>query len=741
MKKTVEQQLKETVQSLRTKLVTEKSNLSEWEFLSPSSWGNGRGYGDATSRDDARKQDMSKAQINTLRTNASKIMPGIVTTAQDPNNGVWYGLDKDNRHIAIIVNGEWQPLGGQQAQAAPSSSSGASGNPVLSGSTTPDPAKLEMFKQLLTKAGVYTPPAARSPAASNTLLRPDAYSLNNAGKVFKNPIGTDFTLPMPEPAPMKTQEGFLRDALLEKLRLLEDDTSQIAAGQTYDKDGKPLPKIATAPAVVTGSAALDGTAPGADPAVTIPGGPNTAVGGAGVVPAPAPKLTAPEYKLLSRLYGEFKVDFPNNPEVQPLLAAYDKVAPVWNTPSTQVQPWDQTSPVVDAKKDNVPPVVDAKKDSKDSEANDRITKKDKREYEKGTMGTGSRDGDSTSGPTGVSDLQNTLVEKGYLPKYHADKKGIFGDATKYAVIKLQTELKSNGAVLGTSGPNGDGIDGVFGQQTSDAAKNKLNFQLTHVGDVRQSTLPPAKPLPPAEAPPADATKTDNIAPPAVVAGANEMNKFKTVAEVDAAIKDIKDKGLDRGNSLMQLHLQALEARKSVLQAAGGISADPLASTVPGPGDSVLKFDAKYTDKGIPPRPTIGKPVGVGPGTNRPATQADIEQWDKNWKMSHFADGKPMSGGDLQLSPDWATIDPGMAAILKGIKVKKVDGVWTGTEKVKDPKSGDMKVARALAPQVIKALDELARKEATNMHPNAMQKESVGYVNDDLKRIVSLVHHR
>ena len=35
----------------------------------------------------------------------------------------------------------------------------------------------------------------------------------------------------------------------------------------------------------TGSAALDGTKPGADPATTIPGGPGTAAGGAGVVPA------------------------------------------------------------------------------------------------------------------------------------------------------------------------------------------------------------------------------------------------------------------------------------------------------------------------------------------------------------------------------------------------------------------------------------------------------------------------
>lgn len=38
----------------------------------------------------------------------------------------------------------------------------------------------------------------------------------------------------------------------------------------------------------TGSAALDGTKPGADPATTIPGGPGTAAGGAGVVPPTKP---------------------------------------------------------------------------------------------------------------------------------------------------------------------------------------------------------------------------------------------------------------------------------------------------------------------------------------------------------------------------------------------------------------------------------------------------------------------
>jgi hypothetical protein len=741
MKKTVEQQLKETVQSLRTKLVTEKSNLSEWEFTSPSSWFNGRGYGDATSRDDARKQDMSTAQINTLRNNASKIMPGIVTTIQDDRTKIWYGMDSSKRPIAMIINGEWVATGGQ-TQAAPSSGSGASGNPAPTGSTTPDPAKLDMFKQLLTKAGVYTPPTTSATSTSNSLLSPDAFNINSKN-VFKKPIGTDFTFPMPEPAPMKTQEGFLRDALLNKLRLLEDAPTDPAAS------------TAAAP------------------------------------PAAAkPVLTMPEFKLLSRLYGEFKTGFPNNPEIQALCAAYDKIPDsVWSstgasTSSAVSQTPTTTAVAGDDGMHDKEPGWDTKTDSE--KPNNRITK---REYEKGTMGPGSRDNDSTSGPTGVTDLQTLLIAKEYLPKDHKDKPGVFGDATKAAVIKLQTALKSKGADLGPPG-----IDGVFGQATQAAASKLLGISVAQGSPVKTDTSTTTTTLfPPNEITPdmlknvstnpaytrfktvdevdaeiarfksrgydmkleanqlyiqaLEARKTVLQQPPAVVAdptrssGSSEMDKFKTVAEVDAEIKKIKDKGLDKGNSVMQEYIKALEARKSVLQAAGGVSGDPLASTVPGPGDSVLKYDAKYTDKEIPPRPTIGKPVGVGPGTNRPATQSDIDQWDKNWKMSHFADGHPFSGGDLQLSPDWATIDPGMAAILKGIKVKKVDGVWIGTERVKDPKSGDMKVARASAPQVIKALDELARKEATNMHPNVMQKESVGYVNDDLKRIVSLVHYK
>ena len=49
--------------------------------------------------------------------------------------------------------------------------------------------------------------------------------------------------------------------------------------------------VVAAPAAVKGSAALDGTKPGADTATTIAGGPGTTAGGAGIVPSPEKKTT------------------------------------------------------------------------------------------------------------------------------------------------------------------------------------------------------------------------------------------------------------------------------------------------------------------------------------------------------------------------------------------------------------------------------------------------------------------
>jgi hypothetical protein len=211
----------------------------------------------------------------------------------------------------------------------------------------------------------------------------------------------------------------------------------------------------------------------------------------------------------------------------------------------------------------------------------------------------------------------------------------------------------------------------------------------------------------------------------------DTDKFKTVADVDAEIKRVTatlPMLTASQKESTQSYLKSLEARKAVLQAGGTPTSGAGTQTAEG-----------NRDKAVGARPVVGQDMKNGLSViGKPATQADVDQWNKNFQFTHYPDGKPMSGGDLELSPNWAKIDPGMAAILKGIKVKKVNGVWTGTERVKDPASGDMKVARAEQPRVVKALDALAQAEAAKLHP---MKESVGYVNDDLARIVSLVHHR
>jgi hypothetical protein len=111
MKKITESQLKDKVNSLREYLkVYENQQVDEWSVLSPSSWFNGRDYGDSTSRDDVRAQDATKnvsygADQAMLR-NREQLAPGSVASEQG-KDGVTYAVDAKGMRTFKIENGKW----------------------------------------------------------------------------------------------------------------------------------------------------------------------------------------------------------------------------------------------------------------------------------------------------------------------------------------------------------------------------------------------------------------------------------------------------------------------------------------------------------------------------------------------------------------------------------------------------------------------------------------------------------
>ena len=117
-----ESELKAQAARLKEKLIAEDQKVDEWNLLSPSSWFNGRGYGDGTSRDDVRTQDAAKnsaAGANmALVQNREQMVPG--STGSTEEGGVTYAIDDAGNKLAKInpQTQKWEMMPQAAATAA-----------------------------------------------------------------------------------------------------------------------------------------------------------------------------------------------------------------------------------------------------------------------------------------------------------------------------------------------------------------------------------------------------------------------------------------------------------------------------------------------------------------------------------------------------------------------------------------------------------------------------------------------
>jgi len=126
------------------------------------------------------------------------------------------------------------------------------------------------------------------------------------------------------------------------------------------------------------------------------------------------------------------------------------------------------------------------------------------------------------------------------------------------IIKLQQTLKSMGADLGTTGPNGDGVDGLMGPLTRQAAKDKMQLDLSEPDT--QSSAPPVTPVS-QNAPPV--TPVSQNAPPVTPVSQNAPPVGNSNAEfqsiVDKFEKTFKElEGLTKGDPAAQQELNQIK---------------------------------------------------------------------------------------------------------------------------------------------------------------------------------------
>jgi LysM repeat protein len=196
MKKITENQLKDKVNSLREYLkVYENQQVDEWSVLSPSSWFNGRDYGDSTSRDDVRAQDAAKNSTSganmSLVQHREQLAPGSVAS-ETGKDGVTYAVDAKGMRTFKIENGKWvamnPPTPTEQPELMGAPDQGASVTPVdldnmdigfgpgkFAPDSTPalgaEAAKIAKFKALLAKSKEPSPYAIGTGATGGTGIK------------------------------------------------------------------------------------------------------------------------------------------------------------------------------------------------------------------------------------------------------------------------------------------------------------------------------------------------------------------------------------------------------------------------------------------------------------------------------------------------------------------------------------------------------------------------------------------
>jgi hypothetical protein len=536
-------------------------------------------------------------------------------------------------------------------------------------------AKVKQFTDLLVKAGVYTAPTTPTASAGSSIGN---YSLSKAG----SNSGTGIKLP--------TQEGIVFKSRIGQL--LAD--SGALKGITVSDALKSLTE--------------------------------------------ASALSKAEYSLLSKLYGELKVEYPDDAQLVPLLMAYDKVAPVYSS-----DPAAQTNNAAVAA------------------------------------------GGASSGDAGVA---NNASSGYYTPT--KNNAGGMGSGTSAATLNIpgvDTVADIAAQVAAVPGKAGDRAGGISSTSTSTepAAEKKSAVLPQAVTDLAKTNGidDPNKISAGKEITLADGTKYTIVAGDTLADIAAGKFKGKVLPKGDAAKADTSLSGQNQATTKSKLTPDEIAAAKEAL-ADPSISArdkayyTELLKNQPGSGDAakeapktryktpeeydkeIARFSSKYDMKlkanqqyianlEAEKAQLINRPASATGDTANPdrpgldPKKGKPEVYDRQKQLAAL--GAKMKDGTTPLGLDGVNgndtiaaekefgrliIDPKTTIVVNGApRVVNANDIKNIQSWIKAVKAGKQKMD-----QVPAVYMDIVKKQSA-------MKESTGYTNDELNRLVSLVHHR
>ena len=613
----------------------------------------------------------------------------------------------------------------QQAQQAQQAKATADAN------TAAKAAKVKQFTDLLVKAGVYTAPAASTASSGPSI---GTYSLSQPGTGAVNGI----KLPAIKSG---VQEGIVFKSRIGQL-LVDSGALQ---GLTVSNTLKSLTE--------------------------------------------ASALTKAEYSLLSKLYGELKVEYPDDAQLVPLLMAYDKVAPVYSS-----DPAAQTATVAGASSGNAGTANNASSamvaaDTRGSQTTLAQTKADVVKQITAPAAVSPAPAAAVSPTSGVDTVANATVPGSIAAANQAapaaEKKpaAVLPQAVQdlAATNKIDNADKiSVGQVITL--PDGTKYTIVKGDTLADIAAGKFKGvdPTKKLGTDSAAKVAPTATYPTDAKAPVNPRPTDNVMAQQVwdskyASGWNPDGSAKTLG-TDSAAKATTAQQLDpRGNPLVKdkdgnlgyYNNPNVPSKGFTIVVPATTSGDaakearkPRYDTVEKFDKEIARFSSKYdmklklnqqyieilqAEKAQLVNPSATA-TGNTANSDRPGLdpkKGKPEVYDRQKQLAAL--GAKMKDGVTPLGLDGVNgndtiaaekefgrliVDPKTTIVVNGApRVVNANDIKSIQSWIKAVKDGRQKMD-----QVPAVYMDIVKKQSA-------MKESTGYTNDELNRLISLVHHR
>ena len=422
----------------------------------------------------------------------------------------------------------------------------------------------------------------------------------------------------------------------------------------------------------------------------------------------ASALSKAEYSLLSKLYGELSVEYPGDPQLAPLIAAYDKVAPVYSSDPAAAS----ASDVAPAPNASVPVKAGDRAGGIQSQSG-TVSAADSEKKADGAVAAAP----SKAAPASAGDVIAAGIASGEKTNAHAGAADLSGQPPAKVLPQAVLDLaKANGIEDPNSIKAGNTITLADGKTKYTIVKGDT---LADIAAGKFKGVDPTKTTGTVSAPVAAPVAADKTTTATTI----KVRKGDTLTSIaKSCTPPVTVDDLIKVNP-------GIDPKKLRIDQTINLPANVKAGILPA-GDAPKVADAipKITD--VPPMPNLPEPPPPKRETGVIGTLTDDPTY-QNWLRKNVKNPK---ADDLY----WVNGERYEATLRRGRLTWIKDQPFGNAERTAQLRNytGPDSEADAFA-----TAQQKIWTDAQKARIAGKVKESTGFIDDELNRIVSLVHHR